>query len=190
MNDTLKTIANRYSCRDFTDKDISDENLKLISDAGIQAPSAMNRQGWRIAVVKNKALISEIESEGLKMMSELSDKSAYLRIISRGGKLFYNANAVVFIANKIDTSLEYSKYVKVDLGIAAQNISLAASSLGIDNCHCGFAAFCFMRNKAEQFKEKLQFPKDYECGYGVLLGYGKVQGKPHALDKTKIIFVD
>lgn len=190
MNDTLKTIANRYSCRNFTDKAISSENLKLIGDAGIQAPSAMNRQGWQIAVVNNKALISEIEAEGLRIMSELPDKSAYLRIMSRGGKLFYNANAVVFIANKTDATLENLKYAKVDLGIVAENIALAAYSLGIDNCHCGLAAFCFMGNKAEEFKERLKFSKDYECGYAVLLGYGKEQGKPHTPDKTKVIFVD
>ena len=135
--------------------------------------------------MKNKALIAEIEAEGIGMMSELPDKSAYQRMIQRGGKLFYNAQAVVFIAIKDG---EENVYAKVDLGIVAQNISLAAASLGIDNCHCGMAAFCFLGGKADEFKTKLGFPDGFICNYAVLLGYGKAQGVPHAPDKSKITF--
>ena len=187
MNETLKTIAKRYSCRNFSDKAISDADLRAIGDAGIQAPSAMNRQGWHIAVVKNKALIAEIEAEGIRVLSELPDKAAYDRIMKRGGKMFYNAQAVVFIAVKDG---ETNAYAKVDLGIAAQNISLAATSLGIDNCHCGMVALCFAGGKKDEFKKKLKFPDGYECSYGVLLGYGREQGTPHAPDKGKLTFIE
>ena len=189
MNDTLKTIAKRYSCRSFSDKAISDADLQLIADAGIQAPSARNVQGWHITVVKNKPLIAEIEAEGMRVLSELSDKSTYERIMSRGGKLFYNAQAVGFIAVNASAAAHYDKYVAVDLGIAAQNISLAATSLGIDNCHCGLAAFCFAGGKADEFKKRLRFPEGYECNYGVLLGYGNGQGTPHAPNADKITFI-
>ena len=189
MNDTLKTIAKRYSCRAFTDKAVSDADLQTIADAGIQAPSAMNRQGWHISVVTNKALISEIEAEGLRVIAELPDKSVYKRIFGRGGKLFYNAQAVIFIAVKDSETDAYKKYTAVDLGIVAQNISIAATSLGIDNCHCGLVAFCFAGGKAAEFKKKLKTPDGYECDYGVLLGYGAAQGTPHAPDKNKISFI-
>jgi len=187
MNDTLKTIAKRYSCRNFSDKPIRDTHLQAIAEAGIQAPSAMNRQGWHITVVKNKELLSEIEAEGMRVLSELPDKSAYERVMGRGGKLFYNAQAVVFIAVK---DAETNAYAKVDLGIVAQNISLAAASLGVDNCHCGLVAFCFAGGRAGEFKRKLKFPDGYECNYGVLLGYGKEQGTPHAPDADKITVIE
>jgi len=186
MNDTLQTIAKRYSCRNFSDKLISDADLQAVAEAGIQAPSAMNRQGWHITVVTGKPLISEIEAEGMRVLSELPDKSTYERIMGRGGKLFYNAQAVIFIAVKDG---ETNAYAKVDLGIVAQNISLAATSLGIDNCHCGLVKFCFASGKADGFKRKLKFPDGYECNYGVLLGYGKEQGAPHAPDKSKISYI-
>lgn len=189
MNDTLKTIAKRYSCRSFTDKAINDADLQAIADAGIQAPSARNVQGWHITAVKNKALIAEIEAEGMRIMSELPDKSAYERIMGRGGKLFYNAQAVAFIAVNGAAASNYAKYAAVDLGIVAQNISLAATSLGIDNCHCGFVAFCFAGGKADEFKNKLKFPSGYECNYGVLFGYGGGQGTPHAPNAGKITVI-
>lgn len=189
MNDTLKVIETRYSCRKFDDKPISAENLKAIADAGIQAPSAMNRQGWHISIVANKALLCEIEAEGLRVMKEAPDQSAYERILGRGGKLFYNAQAVVFIALK-SAYCASNRYANVDLGVAAQNVSLAAASLGIGSCHCGMVSFCFAGGKAAEFKEKLKFPDGYECNYGVLLGYETEKGTPHAPDKSKISFID
>jgi len=183
MNDTLKTIARRYSCRSFSDKPVSGADLRAIAEAGIQAPSARNAQGWHISVVANKALIAEIEAEGIRVLSELPDKSTYERVMGRGGKLFYNAQAVVFIAIKNGGT---NAYAKIDLGIVAQNIALAAASLGIDNCHCGLAAFCFAGGKAGEFNKKLNLPDDCECGYGVLLGYANAQGAPHVPDKSKI----
>ncbi|MDR2635134.1 MAG: nitroreductase family protein [Clostridiales bacterium] len=187
MNDTLKTIAARYSCRAFTDRDVSDADLRTVADAGTKAPSGMNRQNWHIIIVKNKSLLSEMETEGMRVLSGFYDKTMYDRIMGRGGKLFYNAPCMVFIAVKeaVPKGAEL-----IDLGIAAQNISLAATSLGIDNCHCGLVAFCFAGGKADEFKRKLKFPDGYEVGLGILLGYGGAQGTPHTPDKSKITFIN
>ncbi|HOO26028.1 MAG TPA: nitroreductase family protein [Clostridiales bacterium] len=45
MNETLKSIAERYSCRDFADTPLTDEQIKALADAALSAPSAVNRQG-------------------------------------------------------------------------------------------------------------------------------------------------
>ena len=188
MNDTLKTITKRYSCRSFTDKMPSNEDLAAITNAGLYAPSGMNRQNWQIIVVKNKALISEMEKEGMRILAEQEDKSTYDRIMSRGGKLFYNAPCLVMIAVKA-TNPKGAELV--DLGIVAQNISLAATSLGVDNLHCGLVAFCFAGNKVDDFKKRMKFPKEYECGLGVLLGYAKEPAvAPHAPNADKITIIE
>lgn len=186
MNETLSTIAKRYSCRSFTDKMPSEADLKAITTAALQAPSGMNRQHWQIIVVKNKALIAEMDSEGMRVLSELPDKSAHERMMSRGGKLFYNVPCLIMIAIK-QTSQKGAELI--DLGIVAQNISLAATSLGIDNLHHGLSAFCFAGGKADYFKEKLKFPSGYECGIAVLLGYSKQQSAPHTLNQDKITII-
>ncbi|MDR1940307.1 MAG: nitroreductase family protein [Clostridiales bacterium] len=187
MNETLKTIAGRYSCRSFSGKTLSDADLQTIADAGLAAPSGMNRRHWQIIVVKNKTLLSELETEGLRVMSEYPDKTTYDRIMSRGGKLFYDAPVMIFIAVKE----AFPKGAElIDLGIAAQNIALAATSLGIDNCICGLVAFAFAGGKAEEFKRKLKFQNGYECGLCVLLGYADEPGTPRAIDKNKLTFID
>ena len=67
----------------------SDVDLKIIAEAAITAPSGMNRQLWRVIVVKNKELISDLEAEGQKNLKALPE--LYSHIMARGGRIFYNA---------------------------------------------------------------------------------------------------
>jgi len=54
-NETIKTIKSRRAIRDYnTSKDVSDELIHGIIEAGGYAPSAENQQPWRIIVVRNK----------------------------------------------------------------------------------------------------------------------------------------
>ena len=187
MNETLKNIAERFSCRDYSDRKPSDEQLDLIAQAAIQAPSGMNRQQWQVIVLKNRELISEMEAEGLKTLASMPDQTMYQRIMARGGKLFYNAPCMIVIAIKEG----YPKGAElVDCGILAQNIVLAATSLGINSVHCGFALMAFAGEKASSFKEKLKFPEGYECGMSILLGYANAPGTPHVPNQEKITVIE
>ena len=80
MNGTLKTIVERYSCRDFADTPLTDEQIKLLVDAALASPSAMNRQPWHIIMVTDKALIEELDDEGMNILAAAEDKSGYERI--------------------------------------------------------------------------------------------------------------
>jgi len=78
-----------------------------------------------------------------------------------------------------------------DCGIVAENIALAAASLGIDSLICGFTAFSFAGDKNREFKNRLGFPEGYEIGIGVLLGYAENHGgKPHTPDLSKISVIE
>ncbi len=97
MNETLNVIAKRYSCRDFKSEMPSDEQLWAIAEAAIQAPSGMNRQAWRVIVVKDKMLMQDMESEGMSYLASMEDKSSYNRIMARGGRLFYGAPCIIVV---------------------------------------------------------------------------------------------
>lgn len=187
MNETLKVIKERFSCRSFTDKIPQEKDLLAIAQAAVQAPSGMDRQGWHVIVVMNKDLIDDMEAAGLEILSGMEDKSMYERIMARGGKLFYNAPCMIFIAIKE----AYPKGAElIDCGILAQNIVLAATSLGIANMHCGFVGLAFAGNRAGEFKKRLQFPEGYEPGMGVLLGYTDNPTPPHVPNQEKITVIE
>ena len=59
----LELIKSRKSVRKYSDKHISDEDLRKILEAGRLAPSWMNVQSWKFILVKsqeNKDLLSEL----------------------------------------------------------------------------------------------------------------------------------
>ena len=61
--DLLELISNRISVRNYSEKHISDEDLRTILEAGRLAPSWMNVQSWKFILVKsqeNKDLLSEL----------------------------------------------------------------------------------------------------------------------------------
>lgn len=181
-NCAINTILSRYTCRDYQDISVPHEILRTIAHSAVAAPSGMNNQPWKVVVVKNSEFIAELEAEGIKNLSLLPDKSAYERIISRGGKLFYGAPSIIFIPIKSGAD--------TDCGIIAQNIALAATAMHLGSCICGLAAFCFSGEKKAEFTARLNFPEGYEFGLAVLLGYVKTPGTPHEPDISKIYFAD
>lgn len=186
-NETIKTMLRRYSCRAYTGRIPSDEDLRIIANAAVAAPSAMNLQRWQVIVVKNQELIRDMEAEGMRILENMEDKSTYERIMSRGGKLYYNAPSMVVIAIPKN---ENPGSELLDCGIITQNIALAATSLGIDNVICGMTRLCFSHERADEFKQRLNFPEGYDFGMSVLLGYAQTPGKPHEPDMGKVTFVE
>ena len=63
MSDLLELIKTRKSVRTYLDKQIPDEDLRKILEAGRLAPSWMNVQSWKFILIKsqeNKDLLSEL----------------------------------------------------------------------------------------------------------------------------------
>jgi len=183
MNDTLKTIAGRYSCRDFADTPLTEGQIKAIVDAALAAPSAMNRQPWHIIMVSDKALIDEMDAEGMNILAAAEDKSSYERIKSRGGKLFYNAPAMVMIAS------DGSDYASMDCGIASENVALAAHALGLGSVICGMAGIPLSGSRSNDFKKRMRFPDGYGFGIAVLVGAANSGKEPHELNLDKVTYI-
>lgn len=187
MNETLKVIAARYSCRDFKDEALPDEFLRAIADAAIQAPSAMNRQAWRVIVIKDRELMREMEAEGMERIRRMEDQTLHNRILGRGGRLFYGAPCMIVVP--IDPA-QYASAV-MDCGIVCENIALAAASLGVGSVICGLAGLAFAdETRGKDFQRRLGFPDGYAFGCSVLLGYANTAKPPHEPDRGKIIWVE
>lgn len=181
MNETLKTIAARYSCRSYTGEAVAKEKVEAIALAAVQSPSGMNKQPWKIVVIQDKALIDEMDAALMGKLAAQEDKAAYERMMARGGKVFYNAPCMFVIAKETGTDL--------DCGIVSENIALAASSLGLGNVICGMAGMVFTTENGEKFKTQI-IPAGYEFGVAVLVGEAvNPEGTPHVPDMDKIVYL-
>jgi len=184
MNETLKTIAGRYSCRDFLDTPLEKGQIDALVEAALASPSAMNRQPWHIIVVTDKKLIDELDLAGMDILAAAEDKSGYERIMARGGKIFYNAPCMMVVAS------DGTHYSAMDCGILSQNVSLAAHSLGLGSVICGMAGIPLSGARGDEFKKRLKFPEGYGFGVAILVGAAKSGKEPHELDRTKVSYVE
>ena len=57
MQSTIEVLKTRRSVKKFNDKRVSKEDLEVILDAAVNAPSGMNAQSPKILVLQRKAII-------------------------------------------------------------------------------------------------------------------------------------
>jgi len=183
MNETLKNIYERYTCRNFKDTPLSEEVIEHLVKAALSAPSARNLQPWHVIMVTDKALIEELDAEGMDIISKDEDKTTYTFMMERGGKLFYNAPCLAIVLS------DGSKWGTLDSGILCQNIVLAAESLGLGTCIVGMAGVPLGGPNGADYKKRLGFPEGHEFAIGVLVGEIISGKEPHELDRTKVSYV-
>lgn len=166
MNETIATIMRRRTIRKFKNNQISDENLQQILDCAIHAPNSRNSQQWHFTVVQNADMISKlvdtaktnIENAGIPFLMEKIQDPNY--------HTFYGAPTAIFVSGP-----KTEKYTGVDCGIAAENMMLAAESLGIGSVCLGSTALLFESDAPETLEKELQFPEGYGHVCVVALGY-------------------
>ena len=184
MNETINNISRRFSCRDFKSSPVTDEQIEHLVKAALSAPSARNLQPWHVIVVTDKALIEELDAEGMNLLAKEEDKSMFDRMMERGGKMFYDAPCLVVVLS------DGSKWGTLDCGILCQNVVLAAESLGLGTCIVGLAGIPLNGPKAAEYRKRLGFPEGYEFAIGVLVGEINSGKEPHEHDRSKVSYVE
>ncbi len=112
MNDTVKAIATRGSCKQYKAEHLSREQLEDLLSAGLNAPSGMNRQTPLFVVVQNP--------ETVRMLSRMNAAVMGLDI-----EPFYGApDVIIVLARKQGTYL-------YDGSLAMGNLLNAAYSMGL-----------------------------------------------------------
>jgi len=182
MIETLNVIARRYACRKYAATPVPPDTLRAIAEAGLHAPSAVNRQPWRLVVLSRKDQVDEVDAAGLAVLQTV-DPAGYDRIQTRGGKLLYEAPAMIIIALQPQPGVFTAD---MDGGIVAGHIVVAATALGLDSCVVGMSRYGFDSDAALKAK---YIPDGFEFGVSILLGYRAGDpGTPHAIDPAKILW--
>ena len=182
-SETLDVIARRYSCRAFSDKPVPEDVLDAILTAGLHAPSAINAQPWRLIAITDKALIDELDANGVSLL-EANDTPSYNKTMGRGGRMLYNTPVIVLIVRPVPESA----YPDLDCGILASHLVLAAASLGVDSCIAGMPRVLFSGPQGDALTKRLGIPDGFRFALSVMLGYAAGDPKPgHEIDPSKII---
>ena len=73
MNETLKTLKERRSCRKYLPRQVEAEALDAILEAGTYAPTGMNRQSPVIVAVQDPETVKKLSRMNAAVMGADSD---------------------------------------------------------------------------------------------------------------------
>ncbi len=162
LTEVERVIYRRRSNRLFKDKEVPEDLIYRVLEAGRYAPSSGNGQAWEFVVVRDRELLRRIEKsclKGLRMLSSnyLKPKSLVARVIWNLYALRRPGDVDVRVISGMDTVVERDNIFfdapaviiilhdrrgigqpVLDAGICAQNMALAAHSLGLGTCYVGF----------------------------------------------------
>lgn len=172
MNETLKVLETRRSCRNFKADMVREEDLKAIIKAGTYAATGMGKQSPVIIAVTDKKLRDEISEENRKIGGW-----------AEGFDPFYGAPVILIVlANK-----EIPTYV-YDGSLVMGNLMNAAQSLGIGSIWIHRAKEEFESDFGKNILKKLGIEGEYEGIGHCALGYAAEEAKDPVPRKENYVY--
>ena len=168
MNPVAEAIKNRSSTRGYTAEPLTEAELNALLQAGLQSPTAVNRQEVHFTVLRgDHPLLSEIEAE----------KNRLRGLTDQPHNFYYEAPTVILLS--AERSFHWSV---VDAGIAVQSMALAAESLGLGSVIIGCIYDALHGEKQAYFEKALRFPETHEFQIAIAVGHKAVEKAPHVYD--------
>ncbi len=174
-NEVLSIIKKRSSARAYSTEEISKEELNTILEAGLMAPTGMNRKEIRFSVVKgDNPVLTELDEEKRRLRGQ--DVQPH--------NFYYEAPVLIFLSAEDDF-----KWSRVDAGIAVQNMALAAESIGLGSLIIGCVYDALNGEKKAYFSDKLQIPEGYSFQIALAVGHKTDNKTPHDFDFSEQVTI-
>ena len=154
MKETLRDLKTRRSVRSYQKKQISDEQLNAILEAGTWAPTGMGAQSPVIVVIQNPELIARLSRLNAEVMG------------NPGSDPFYGApTLLVVLADSTRRT-----YVE-DGSLVMGNLLNAAHAVGVDSCWIHRAREVFSLPEGKALLKEWGLGEQYEGIGNCILGY-------------------
>ena len=142
-----EVIKNRYSCKKYGTKQVDNEKLEAILNAGRLAPTAKNLQEQHVYVVQSKGALAKVDS-----VTPCRYGAPTVLVVA-----FDKNNVFTYPGGKRDSGVE-------DATIVATHMILAAADEGVDSCWINFF-------DPDKMAEALGLPENEEILMVMDLGY-------------------
>ena len=153
LTETLRVQLEHKSVRKYLDTPVTDEQLQLLMAAASSASTSSSLQMWSVVAVRDQGkrsrIANAIGATG-KFLETAPILLVWLLDYARANEVITEQGAT---GNTFDL-LESTVIGFLDIGIASQNVLLAAESMGLGGCYAGS-----IRNNVDVVSEELKLPK-------------------------------
>jgi nitroreductase len=153
MNRKLDFIFTRRSVRQYLDREVGDDMIQDLLEAGMAAPSAVARDPWHFIVLRKR-----------ETLNALAD------VLPHGRMLRQAAAAFVVCGDVNQAHDQQESYMLQDLSAAVENILLAANVLGLGTCWLGVHP---RQERIADIRKLFDLPDNITPMCGISIGWPK-----------------
>jgi FMN reductase (NADPH) len=181
MNPTIQLLKKHVSVRNFKHQKISKKEVETLVEAAQSASTASFLQAYSIISIDDEDLLEKIVEKG-KLQSFILEAGHFFIFCGD-----FRRHADLAAHQKIDISgtlegIDALMVGAIDASLAAQNLVIAAESLGMGVCYIGG-----VRDGIEAISEVLDLPEYVFPIYGLVLGYpAKINDRKPRFPRTSI----
>ncbi|KRN97693.1 oxygen-insensitive NADPH nitroreductase [Companilactobacillus kimchiensis] len=181
MNSTIENMLQHVSVRDFKNESISNENKNALLLAAQSGSTSEFVQAFSIIEITNPQLRKEIADITISSPHVKKAETFYIFVAD------LNRQATILKRNKQNLdgikNMESLLVATVDTTIAAQNMAIAAESMGLGICYIGS-----IRNNIKQVANLLNLPKFTFPLFGMTVGVPNIknQHKPRLFTQNQV----
>jgi len=182
----LKTIYARHSVRSFAPTIVNSATIQTLLDAAVHAPTAMHEEPWAFVVVQNQALLQRVSDtakpifvEELRHRNAHGASQSFDHFIRPDFNIFHGASTLIIICAR-----PLGSFVVADCWLAAENLLLAASAMGLGSCVIGSAVAALNIHKV---KKELGIPDEYSAVAPIIIGVPSGETPPTSRKEPAIL---
>ena len=137
--DLNEAITGRRAVREYTSDAVDEQTIRLLIEAAVQVPSAVNQQPWTFTVVRDQAVLDRVSAKAkahmLATMPAGPHSDHFQSLLDDPNfKIFYHEPVLILISAAAE-----GPWILEDCALAADNLMLAAYAAGLGSCGLGFA---------------------------------------------------
>jgi nitroreductase len=165
----MDAIHERRSVRLYSPKRLDQATIRTLLDAAVWAPTAVHEEPWAFVIVQDMTALKSLSDRAKTIFAAEAPRthpdqaSRLLDILAQPDfNVFYNAGTLIIVCGR-----SKGPFVVADCWLAAENLMIAACSMGLGSCVIGFAVPAL---NTPEIKSDLSIPAECTAIAPIIVG--------------------
>ncbi|HQT25917.1 MAG TPA: nitroreductase family protein [Burkholderiales bacterium] len=170
----FEAILARRSVRSFTHREVDKITIQTLLEAAVRAPTNMLEEPRAFAIIQDRALLKHFSD----LAKSMKGNNGPVEFIHPDSNLFHDAGTLILICSQPDL------FESADCWLAAENLLLAACSIGLGTCIIGSSLAVL---NSPESKTMMGIPEKFSVMVPIIVGFPEHQTAPSSRKRPFVL---